>query len=82
MKTLSPVHIEINYIISERKLHALLTNSVPQAAYRTYIFGEVLIFSEKLKKWVVPLIVYYVHGITITFQTIGGIELRLLMPSR
>ncbi len=61
---------EMNSIVAERRVLAALTRDIPPAADRTYKIGEdVLVYSEKDKKWLGPFIVVDATGRLITVQS-------------
>ena len=64
---------EMNSIVAERRVLAALTRDIPPAADRTYKIGEeVLIYSEKEKKWLGPFIVVDCTGRLVTVRSLDG----------
>ena len=58
MKAPTSAQMEMNRIVSERKVLTALNRDIPPAADRSYRLGEeVLVYSETEKKWIGPYIV-------------------------
>ena len=63
----------MNSIVAERRVLAALTRDIPPAADRTYKFGEeVLVYSEREKKWLGPYIVVDCTGRQVTISSADG----------
>ena len=73
MRLVTSTQMEMNAIIPERIMQAALTRQIPPAADRTYqIGGEVLVFSEHDKNYLIPFIVMHFQGRTIAIQNREG----------
>lgn len=58
MESFAAIQAEINAITVEKRIMTVLTKAILHAADRLYKIGEeVVLYSEKEKKWLVPLIV-------------------------
>lgn len=73
MAALARAQMEMNSIVSERRVQSALTKEIPPAANRTYQLGErVLVFSELSKCWEGPYTVIHVLGRMVTVSSIDG----------
>ena len=73
MAIIKKAQAERNSILGERRVLEALTRNIPPAADRTYKLGEeVLVYSEKDKKWEGPFIVLDFTGRQVTVSTKDG----------
>ena len=66
MEALSEAQMEMNAIISERRVSKILHRNIRQATDRVYQAGEVLVYREGPDQWMVPFIVSKVEDKLVT----------------
>ena len=78
MEIIKSAQAEMNSIVAERRVLAALTRDIPPAADRNYKLGEeVLVYSEKEKKWIGPYIVVDSTGRQVTIRNTEGTKIQM-----
>jgi hypothetical protein len=73
MAAFAAAQMDMSAIVRENRITAALNHNVPSSVNRTYEVGEeVLVFREKEKKWMGPMVVVLVEDKIITVKDLGS----------